>query len=157
MATKTIEKKSYQLIRDLDSEKDKCPPQAKVILDTLKAAPEQTMERVALIEALKDGRLKATQPEERVFGFYRPKLIAAKLIKEIIFKVEIEVPDKEPKEPKKKNALTPEGEAATTEAGAEATAENGEAKSSKVKGSKGTPKESAPPPAEAAEPAQPAA
>lgn len=146
MATKSIEKKSYQLIRDLDPEKDKCPPQAKVILETLKAAPEQTMERAELIAALKDGRLKATQPEERVFGFYRPKLIAAKLIREILCKVDIEVPDKEPKKVVSTDGSEPaEG------------AEAGEAKQTKsTKGSKGVAKETAPPPA-AAETAQPTA
>ena len=93
-----VKTKFYKVLRTLD-EKDKCPPQMKLILDTVAAAGGR-IERTALITFLKrppeQGGLKTNQTAERILGFYRPKFKDMGLMIEEVetTEVEVEVPDK---------------------------------------------------------------
>jgi hypothetical protein len=95
---KKVQFKSYQLLKDVP-ETQKCPPQCRLILNTIKAAGG-TMTRDDLIMMLKrpveQGGLKTNQTAERIFGFYRPKLTLSGVLKELVSEkeVEVEVPDK---------------------------------------------------------------
>ena len=129
MATvkKEVKNKFYSLVRDL-TESDKCPPQAKVIVQVLKEVGGK-ISREDLIAKLKaPGLIKTEQTVERIFGFYRPKLVEMGIMKEEIetSTVEVQVADKP--EPAKA-----EGAAA----GAAAPAKEKAAKSDATKGHKG--------------------
>lgn len=129
MATETreVKKKYYAVVKDI-SESDKCPPQARLIVDTIKAAGGR-MSREDLLAALKrspeEGGLKTSQTAERILGFYRPRLADMGVLKEEVetTTIEVEVPDKPAKEEK----------AATASA-------DGAATGSRDKGRKGEPK-----------------
>lgn len=137
MATvkKTINQKHYAIIKAV-GENDKCPPQAKVIVKTISEQEGQVIERSKLIELLKDGRLTTNQTPERIFSFYRPRLIEMGVMEErqVPVEVEIEVPDKPAKAEKP---------AATAAEGAEAPAAEAPAAPASVKGKKGEPKAAA--------------
>ena len=111
---KQIKKKVYSTPKEIGAN-EKCPPQAKLILDTIKAAGGK-VEREALLNLLKrpveQGGLKTNQTAERILGFYRPKLVALGVLKEEteVTEIEVEVPDK------------PAAAAAAGEAGAAAPA-----------------------------------
>ena len=99
--TKEVKVKVYSLIRPVDKEKDKCPPQAGVIVEAV-AEAKGKIDRAALIAVLKDGRVKTNQTVERIFAFYRQKLIDMGVLREEVRvdKVDVVVPDKPAKEPK---------------------------------------------------------
>lgn len=103
MATvkKTINETHFVHKQDVGAN-DKCPPQAIVILNAIKDAENQRIERSALVSLLSDGRLTTRQTPERILGFYKPKLIAAGFIAEekVPVEIEVEVPDK-PEKPAK--------------------------------------------------------
>jgi hypothetical protein len=96
---KRKETKTYYSILKKLEENTKCPPQSKLIIDTITAAGGK-MEREALLAQLKrppeQGGLKTNQTAERILGFYRPKLMQAGILKEdkVTTEVEVEVPDK---------------------------------------------------------------
>lgn len=104
MATvkKQIKKKSYEVAKPI-SDSDKCPPQARLIVETVKAAGGK-MTREELLAALKrpadQGGLKTNQTAERILGFYKPKLVEMGVLKEVTTteEIEVEVPDKPAKE-----------------------------------------------------------
>ncbi len=97
MATekRTINETHLVHVQDVGAN-DKCPPQAIVILDTIKAAENKRLERSALIALLSDGRLTTRQTPERILSFYKPRLISAGFIKEekVPVEIEVEVADK---------------------------------------------------------------
>jgi len=104
---KQVKSKFYSLIREIN-DKDKCPPQALVVV---KAIAEGKSGRKELVEKLSQpGRLTTTQTPERIFSFYRPRLIDMGVVKEevVTSEIDVEVPDKpekppkEPKPPKEK-------------------------------------------------------
>lgn len=138
MATeqKEIKKKVYSVLKDV-GENDKCPPQAKLILNTIKAAGGK-MSREDLIAALKrapeQGGLKTTQTPERILGFYKPKLETDGYIQEdsVSEMVTVEVADKPAKAPK-----APKADSAVGEASMDTPAKD------KVKGAKGEQKTAA--------------
>lgn len=111
---------------------EKCPPQAKLILDTIKSNGGK-VERGELIKLLSrppaEGGLTTNQTPERILGFYKPKLVESGFLEEVVetSTIEIEVPDKPAKAEKP---------AADATAAAPVTAEAG-APGSKVKGAKG--------------------
>ena len=81
---KEVKVKYYAVLKDLDPN-EKCPPQCKLIVDTIKAAGGR-VEREELLTLMKrppaEGGLTTTQTAERILGFYRPKLAAAGVMKE---------------------------------------------------------------------------
>ena len=89
--------------RDL-APSEKCPPQAKLILDIVKAGGGK-IEREALLALLKrppnpaapiEGGLTTTQTAERILAFYRPKYKQNGTLSEVkeVSEIEVEVPDK---------------------------------------------------------------
>jgi hypothetical protein len=106
MATvkKEVKTKFYVVVNDIGAN-DKCPPQSRLIVDTIKAAGGR-MSREDLLAALKrppdQGGLKTNQTAERILGFYKPKLTEINVLKEEIEtkEIEVEVPDKPAKEAK---------------------------------------------------------
>lgn len=111
MATekKQVKTKVYVVVREL-ADSEKCPPQAKLIIDTIKAAGGK-MSREDLLTQLKrpaeQGGLKTNQTAERILGFYRPKLVDdLGILKEetVTTEIEVEVPDKPAKAPKAEGA-----------------------------------------------------
>lgn len=101
---KTIHETHFVHKQDVGAN-DKCPPQALVIVNTIKEAENQRLERSALTALLSDGRLTTRQTPERILGFYKPRLIAAGHIAEekVPVVIEVEVPDK-PEKPAKATA-----------------------------------------------------
>jgi len=134
---KQIKKKFYAVLKDV-GQNDKCPPQARLIVDTIKAAGGR-VEREALLELLKrppeQGGLKTNQTAERILGFYKPKLTETGVLKEETetTEIEVEVPDKPAKTDAPAAAADP---AASTEA-APASAPAPAPVPDKVKDSKG--------------------
>ena len=137
MATvkKEVKTKFYVVVNDIGAN-DKCPPQSRLIVDTIKAAGGR-MSREDLLAALKrppdQGGLKTNQTAERILGFYKPKLTEINVLKEEIEtkEVEVEVPDKPAKDAK--------GEAKAAAAngdGADQTAAQGEASAPPATGEK---------------------
>lgn len=135
MATvkKQVKKKFYAVLKEV-GQNDKCPPQARLIVDTIKTAGGR-LEREALLELLKrpveEGGLKTNQTAERILGFYRPKLTEMGVLKEetVTEEIEVEVPDKPAKADK-------QGEGAAAQSSQEAPATNA-AKTDKAKDAKG--------------------
>jgi hypothetical protein len=99
---KKVTNKSYTILKEIGPN-DKCAPQARLIVDTIKANGG-TMTREALLAALKrpveQGGLKTGQTHERILGFYKPKLADMGVMREISEEkeIEVEVPDKPAKE-----------------------------------------------------------
>lgn len=95
MATKTVKFKTYEVPRQPETS-EKCPPQALLIINTIVSAGG-SMRRADLLAALKrppaEGGLTTCQSYERVLGFYRPKLEAMGVLKEVDGTEEIQVPD----------------------------------------------------------------
>lgn len=134
MATKTVKTKMYSIDR-ARTDKDKCPPQAQVILEALVSAGKP-LSRTELVEACKPG-IKTTQTVERIVSFYRPRLIEMGLMKEVVEETTVEIPEAPAK-------------AAKADAPA---AENSEAPAAKPKkGKKAKAAEAAPAPAVEGEP-----
>ena len=100
MATekKIVKVKFYVLQKEIGAS-DKCPPQARLIVETVKAAGGK-IEREALLALLKrpveQGGLKTGQTAERILGFYRPKLKEMGVMLEVVKdkEIEVQVPDK---------------------------------------------------------------
>jgi len=130
---KIVKSKVYKVVKAVEAS-DKCPPQARLIVDTITAAGG-SLGRDELMTLLKrapeQGGLKTNQTAERILAFYRPKLVAMGVLKEDVVEttIEVEVPDKP----------APAPAAAAAEAGAAAGAPASDAKG--VKGAKGTRKE----------------
>ena len=103
---KEVRNRYYTIVSDL-GENVKCPPQALLIINTIKAAGGR-IGREELITLLKrppeDGGLKTGQTVERILGFYRPRLIDMGVMKEEfeVSVIEVELPDKPKKEKKVK-------------------------------------------------------
>jgi hypothetical protein len=97
-------KVSYVLVGEI-APNEKAPPQSKLIVDTLKNAGG-TLSKEELVALLSrpatEGGLTTRQAPDRILGFYRPKLVAAGILKEVKeeIEVEVEVPDKPAPEPK---------------------------------------------------------
>ena len=96
--TKEIKKKVYRTTNPIDANA-KCPPQMRLIIDTINAnGGKMTREDlvVALGRPTENGGLKTVQTPERILSFYRPKLIALQVVSEetIVETIEVEVPDK---------------------------------------------------------------
>jgi hypothetical protein len=114
---------------------DKCPPQARLIVDTIKTAGGK-IEREELLTLLKrppeQGGLKTNQTAERILGFYKPKLTEMGVLQEVTEteEIEVEVPDKPAK------ADAPATPAAAAGAAADAPVE-APAEPVSVKGAKG--------------------
>ena len=95
---KQIKKKVYSVLKDVGAN-DKCPPQARLIVDTIKTAGGK-IEREELLTLLKrppeQGGLKTNQTAERILGFYKPKLTEMGVLKEEteVTEIDVEVPDK---------------------------------------------------------------
>ncbi len=95
---KKVNTKFYTTPKEVGAN-DKCPPQAKLILDTIKAAGGR-VSREDLMNLLKrpveQGGLKTTQTAERILGFYKPKLTELGVLKEETetTEIDVEVPDK---------------------------------------------------------------
>lgn len=70
---------SVVTLSKMATEKDALPPQAVAILETLQKGGKK-MTREKLIAALK-GKVKSSQPLERIFSFYRAKLVDGGFIK----------------------------------------------------------------------------
>ena len=125
---KTIKTKIYLVLKDIDPN-TKCPPQSRLIIETISKAGGK-LRREELLTLLKrpveEGGLKTNQTAERILGFYKPKLVAMGVLREDeeSTEVDFEVPDKPAKEEKAA------GDAATP---AEASAGKGKSK----KGEKG--------------------
>jgi len=105
-----VKKKFYSVLKEVGAS-DKCPPQARLIVDTIKTAGGR-VEREELLTLLRrpvdQGGLKTNQTAERILGFYRPKLTALGVLKE---DVEVETIEEEvPDEPAK--AAAPAADAA---------------------------------------------
>lgn len=128
MATtkKEVKTQVFSLVRDL-TDSDKCPPQARAIVGILKAHGK-AISRKDLLEAMKvTGVITTTQSIERIFGFYRPRLVDMGVMKEDVHisHVEVEVPDKpakEPKAPKAEKAAAGDGKTAEGKVGETAKA-----------------------------------
>lgn len=126
MATtkKEVKTQVFSLVRDL-TDSDKCPPQARAIVSILKAHGK-AISRKDLLEAMKvTGVITTTQSIERIFGFYRPRLVDMGVMKEDVHisHVEVEVPDKpakEPKAPKAEKAAAGDGKTAEGKVGEKA-------------------------------------
>jgi len=94
---KQIKKKVYSVLKDVGAN-DKCPPQARLIVDTIKTAGGK-IEREELLTLLKhppeQGGLKTNQTAERILGFYKPKLTEMGVLQEATEteEIEVEVPD----------------------------------------------------------------
>ena len=92
-----VKKKFYSVLKEVGAS-DKCPPQARLIVDTIKTAGGR-VEREELLTLLRrpvdQGGLKTNQTAERILGFYRPKLTALGVLKEDVEveTIEEEVPD----------------------------------------------------------------
>ena len=133
MAKVKVVKKFYHILKDMGAN-DKCPPQARLILETIKAnGTDNRIGREELLTLLKRvpeaGGLRTNQTAERILGFYRPRLTAAGVLKEETETVETEVPDP----PAKEAAATGgepagEGAAPTAEGGATAQEPKGKPK-----------------------------
>ena len=95
--TKQIKNKTYTVLRPV-ADNEKCPPQAKVILDTITELGTD-VPRADLLKALsrpvEEGGIKTNQTVERILGFYRPRLVAMGVLREdeVVTEVEVEVPD----------------------------------------------------------------
>ncbi len=126
--TKVIEK-HYAVVKEVGAN-DKCPPQAKLIVDLIGKADGKVMERSAIVAALPGAGLVTKQTPERIFSFYRPKLVEMGVLEERSVEKEVdkEVPDKAPKAAKPEAA---DGEAKPAE---------GTVPPASVKNTKGTPK-----------------
>ncbi len=130
MATekKKVTIKKFALARELN-DSDKCPPQAKVVVAAVKALGGKA-ERAAIIDELKKGgTLTTTQTVERIFGFYRPRLIDMGVLKEEVEEktIDVEVADKAPKVEKPAKAETPKEAKPNPEGGKPAAAPAGQA------------------------------
>lgn len=92
---KTIHETHFVFKNDVGAN-DKCPPQARVILDAVKNAEGQRLERAALVSLLSDGRLVTRQTPERILGFYKQRMTSAGYLEEekVSREIEVEVPDK---------------------------------------------------------------
>ena len=127
---KQIKKKVYSVLKDVDAN-DKCPPQARLIVDTIKTAGGK-IEREELLTLLKrppeQGGLKTNQTAERILGFYKPKLTEMGVLQEVTEteEIEVEVPDKPAK-----------ADAPATPAAAAGAAADAPAEPASVKGAKG--------------------
>lgn len=120
MATqkKQIKVKNFKIVKPV-AESDKCPPQSKLIVDTILAAGDSGVSREDLLTALKrppaEGGLTTNQTAERILSFYTPKLTAMGVLEvEVLTKeIEVEVPDKPVKEPVAAGDAGPAGEPAS--------------------------------------------
>lgn len=139
---KQIKSKVFKVVKPV-GENDKCPPQSKLIVNTIVTAGG-AIDRDELMTLLKrppaEGGLTTNQTAERILGFYTPKLVDMGVL-EIETKtteIDVEVPDKPAKAPKAPKAEAPAGEATI-----EAAASSGPAPeaASDVKGKKGKKKE----------------
>ena len=99
----TVTKKTTEVTYTIEKQPDasqKCPPQAKLIIDILSAQPNQTATRAELMALLKrdpaDGGLKTTQTAEKILGFYQPKLEEQGILKvtKNVTETQVEAPDK---------------------------------------------------------------
>jgi len=107
---KEVKKTYFVAARPVDPAKDKCPKQMQVILDVLKEAGPEGLERKVLIEKI-TSLLVTKQTPERILAFYAPAMLTAGLVErrdkaEI---VEVEVADKV----EKKADETPAADGAT--------------------------------------------
>jgi hypothetical protein len=99
MATKkVVEKVKYYVLDKPIPEGEKCPPQSRLIVETVqKAGGKITRDELLrlLRRPVEEGGMKATQPIERVLGFYRPRLKEAGILHEVeeSHETEVEVPD----------------------------------------------------------------
>ena len=135
MATvkKQIKTTYYTATREIAAE-EKAPPQARLIIKTILGATDGKISRKDLIEQLnrkpEDGGLTTNQGADRVFGFYRTKLIELGVLAEAVetTEIDVEVPDKPVKVKKEKPA--PAEVTAATDGAVEVTPKS-------VKGKKG--------------------
>lgn len=135
MATKKKEVKTqvFSLLRDL-TDSDKCPPQSRAIVGVLKKLGGKNIGRKEILDGLRaPGIVSTAQSIERIFGFYRPRLIEMGVMKEdvSITHIDVEVPDKPAKE-----AKAPKAEKAGEVKASDAKAPKADA----VQGHKGTAK-----------------
>jgi hypothetical protein len=96
--------------RPVDPAKDKCPKQMQVILDVLKEAGPEGLERKVLVEKI-TSLLATKQAPERILAFYAPAMLTAGLVEkrdktEI---VQVEVADKPKAEKKADETPAPDG------------------------------------------------
>ena len=131
---KQVKTKIYSVLKDVGPS-DKCPPQARLLVDTIKAAGGR-IEREELLTLLtrppEQGGLKTNQTAARILGFYKPKLTEMGVLQEEteVTEIDVEVPDTPVK------ADAPAAPAAATGAAADAPAE-APAEPASVKGAKG--------------------
>lgn len=106
---KEVKKIIFVAGRPVDTTKDKCPKQMQVILDVLKEAGTEGLERSVLIEKITP-LLVTKQTPERILAFYAPYMTTSGLAEKLekIEIVEVEVADKPKVE--KKTANPGEGE-----------------------------------------------
>jgi len=127
MATKIVKTKQkfYVTLREIAAN-EKCPPQAKLIIDLIAANGGKISKEdlIALLQrppnpaAPLEGGLVTTQTAERILGFYRPKLAEMGVAREeeTITETKVEVPDppakeeKPAKEPKAKKVKEPKND-----------------------------------------------
>ena len=110
MATivKKVKEVSYSIKKQPDPNQ-KCPPQAKLIIDILSAQPDTLASRDELLALLgrpaAEGGLTTTQTPAKILGFYQPKLVEQGILEVHTKEVdkEVEVPDK-PEKPSKTKA-----------------------------------------------------
>jgi hypothetical protein len=128
---KKVSVKVVTLLKEIAAS-DKCPPQQRLIVETLKGAGGKLdkSELIALLSRpVEEGGLKTNQTPDRIYGFYRPKLVAAGTISETSEDRETEVevedkpavaekPAKEKKEKKSKSVKGEVGEKKTEEVAA---------------------------------------
>lgn len=93
--TKKVKTKYLSCPKEIGAN-DKCPPQAKLILDTIKAnAVDGKIKRDDLVNLLKrppeEGGLKTNQTAERILGFYKPRLTESGVLLETEEEVEVQV------------------------------------------------------------------
>jgi hypothetical protein len=91
--------KSYEGVREI-TDKDKVSPQAKIIVEALLKA-KKALSREEIVAAIAP-KLTTVQEPARIFGFYRPRLLEVKLMKENVTKVEAPVKEEKSKEVKVK-------------------------------------------------------
>lgn len=105
MATKEVKtkKKFYKVLKPIEMNQ-KCPPQSKLIVDTVVGAGGR-ISRDELLDLLKrppaEGGLTTDQTAERILSFYRPRLRdSGTMVEEIEETTEtVEVPDEPAAEP----------------------------------------------------------
>ena len=91
--------KSYEGVREI-TDKDKVSPQAKIIVEVLLKS-KKPLSREEVVAAIAP-KLTTVQEPARIFGFYRPRLLEAKLMRENVAQIETPAKKEKPKEAKDK-------------------------------------------------------